>query len=217
MMRHHPIDKNNLLVLASISPRRKAILKQIGIPFETVGSMIEEIIYGETKPADIACNIAIKKVESIEHAYRNRWILGADTIVVINKTIFGKPKNPEECHDMLISLKGKTHEVFTGFCIHDPGKKRVHLEAVMTKVKIKELSTKEITAYINSGEPFGKAGAYAIQGIGSFMIEGINGSYTNVVGLPVFEVVNALVKCGGLRGFPLNFTLSSSKKPPLDK
>jgi len=217
MMRHHSIDTNNPLVLASISPRRKAILKQIGIPFEPAGSMTEETLYEETQPADIACHIATQKVESIERVYNNRWILGADTIVVIDTTIFGKPKNPRECQDMLLCLKGKTHEVITGFCIHDPGKKLVHLEAVMTKVKIKELSTNEIEAYISTGEPFGKAGAYAIQGIGSFMIEQINGSYTNVVGLPVLEVVNALVKCGGLRGFPLNFTLSSSKKSPLDK
>jgi septum formation protein len=204
MMRHHPIDKNNPLVLASISPRRKAILEQVGIPFETAGSIIEETLYREAQPADIACHIAKQKVESIEQTYRNRWILGADTIVVINTTIFGKPKNPEECYDMLINLKGKTHEVFTGFCIHDPGKKRVHLEAVMTKVKIKELGNTEIEAYINTGEPFGKAGAYAIQGIGSFMIEKIYGSYTNVVGLPLFEVVNALVRCGALRSFPLD-------------
>jgi len=217
MMRYHPIDTNNPLVLASISPRRKAILKQIGIPFEPVGSMIEETLYGQTQPEDIACQMAAQKVESIQHAYNNRWILGADTIVVINKTIFGKPKNPGECQDMLLCLKGKTHEVITGFCIHDPGKKLVHLEAVMTKVKIKELSNIEIEAYINTGEPFGKAGAYAIQGIGSFMIEQINGSYTNVVGLPVFEVVNALVTCGGLKGFPLNFSLSSTKKSPLNQ
>ena len=203
MMHSHPIDTNNPLVLASISPRRKAILKQIGIPFEPVGSMVEETVYKETQPADIVCHIAKQKVKSIEQAYRNRWILGADTIVVINKIIFGKPKNHGECRDMLFSLKGKTHEVFTGFCIHDPGKKLVRCEAVMTKVKIKELSKIEIEAYINTGEPFGKAGAYAIQGIGSFMIEKINGSYTNVVGLPVCEVVRALVKCGGLQCFPL--------------
>jgi septum formation protein len=203
-MGHHLINTNNPLVLASISPRRKAILQQIGIPFESAGSMIDETPYREMKPADSACHIATQKVESIQHAYRNRWILGADTIVVINNTIFGKPKNPRECRDMLCSLKGKTHEVITGFCIHDPGKQLVHLEAVITKVTIKELSNTEIEAYITTGEPFGKAGAYAIQGIGSFMIEGINGSYTNVVGLPVFEVVHALVTCGGLRGFPLN-------------
>lgn len=202
MMIYHPINKNNPLVLASISPRRKAILKQIGIPFEPAKSTIEETICGETQPADIACHIATRKVESVQHAYKNRWILGADTIVVINKTIFGKPKNPGECRAMLHLLKGKTHDVITGFCIHDPGKKLVHLEAVITKVKTKELSDIEIEAYINTDEPFGKAGAYAIQGIGSFMIEKINGSYTNVVGLPVCEVINALITCGALKDFP---------------
>jgi septum formation protein len=204
MMHYNPIDTNNPLVLASISPRRKAILQQIGIPFETAGSIIDESLHREMKPADSACHIATQKVESIEKTYRNRWILGADTIVVIDTTIFGKPKDSEECYNMLLSLKGKTHEVITGFCIHDPGKQLVHREAVITEVTIKELSNAEIEAYINTDEPFGKAGAYAIQGIGSFMIEKINGSYTNVVGLPVFEAVHALVKCGALTGFPSN-------------
>jgi len=202
MMSHQRINKQNPLILASISPRRKAILKQIGIPFDSAGSMINETQYKQIKPTDIACQMAVRKVKSVQHAYNNRWILGADTIVVIDKTIFGKPKNPGECRDMLLCLKGKTHEVITGFCIHDPGKKLVHLEAVMTKVKIRELSDIEIAAYIKTGEPFGKAGAYAIQGIGSFMIEEINGSYTNVVGLPVYEVIRAMITCGALKDFP---------------
>jgi len=202
-MSFHPINKNNPLVLASVSPRRRAILQQIGIPFESAGSMIEETLYEGMQPADIACQMAVRKVESVQNIYKHRWILGADTIVVINKKIFGKPKDYGECQEILHSLKGKTHKVITGFCIHDPGRNTVHIEAVMTKVKIKELSEIEIEAYIKTGEPFGKAGAYAIQGIGSFMIEQINGSYTNVVGLPVCEVVSALIKCGGLKGFPL--------------
>jgi len=202
-MSFHPINKNNPLVLASISPRRRAILQQIGIPFESAGSMIEETLYEGMQPADIACQMAVQKVESVQNIYNNRWILGADTIVVINKKIFGKPKDSIECQEILHSLKGKTHKVITGFCIHDPGRNTVHIEAVMTKVKIKELSEIEIEAYIKTGEPFGKAGAYAIQGIGSFMIEQINGSYTNVVGLPVCEVVSALIKCGALKSFPL--------------
>lgn len=203
MMKYHPINKNNPLVLASISPRRRAILKQIGIPFDSAGSMIEETLYEGMKPADIACRTAVRKVESVQNIYKHRWILGADTIVVSNKKIFGKPKDSIECQEILHSLKGKTNKVITGFCIHDPGRNTVHIEAVMTKVEIKELSEIEIEAYIKTGEPFGKAGAYAIQGIGSFMIEQINGSYTNVVGLPVCEVVSALIKCGALKSFPL--------------
>ncbi|UCF55784.1 MAG: Maf family protein, partial [Deltaproteobacteria bacterium] len=135
--------------------------------------------------------------------HKSRWILGADTIVVMNKRIFGKPGDSRECHDMLLHLSGRNHKVITGFCIVDPGGETVHVQAVMTKVKIKRISETEIEAYIKTREPFGKAGGYAIQGIGSFMIEHITGSYTNVVGLPVCEVVSALLACGGLKGFPL--------------
>lgn len=202
-MNHYPINKTNPLVLASISPRRKALLEQIGIPFEAVGSMADETLSKGMRPADIACQMAIRKAESVPHVHKNRWILGADTIVVMNRRVFGKPKDPRDCRDMLLGLRGKSHKVITGFCILDPGGKPVHLESVATKVRVKEMSEIEIEAYIKTGEPFGKAGGYAIQGIGSFMIEHINGSYTNVVGLPVCEVVGALVTCGALRRFPL--------------
>ncbi len=202
-MNHHYISKNNPLVLASISPRRKAILTQIGIPFEPVGSMTDETVCKQMKVADLACQMATQKAESVKRAYKNRWILGADTLVALDKQVFGKPKDAHECHTMLLYLSGRTHRVITGFCVIDPGGRKVHLEAIMTKVKVKELSEFEIEGYIKTGEPFGKAGAYAIQGIGSFMIERINGSYTNVVGLPVCEVVRALIRCGALKGFPL--------------
>jgi septum formation protein len=201
-MNHYPINKTNPLVLASISPRRKALLEQIGIPFEAVGSMADEALSKGMRPADIACQMAIRKAESVPHVHKNRWILGADTIVVMNRRVFGKPKDSRDCRDMLLRLKGKNHRVITGFCILDPGGKSVHLESVATKVRVKEMSEIEIEAYIKTGEPFGKAGGYAIQGIGSFMIEHIDGSYTNVVGLPVCEVVGALVTCGALRHFP---------------
>lgn len=197
------INKTNPLILASISQRRRDILKLIGIPFESAGSMIEETFHDEIPPTEIACGIALKKVESVQHLYNNRWILGADTIVVIHNKIFGKPNNYSECRKILHCLKGKTHEVITGFCIYNSVRKSVHIESVTTKVKVKKLSNEEIEAYIKTGESFGKAGAYAIQGIGSFMIEKINGSYTNVVGLPVYEVVRAFVQCGGLECFPL--------------
>ena len=202
-MAYDPISKNNPLVLASISPRRKAILTQIGIPFEATGSMVDETSSKGMQPTNFACQMAIRKAESVRHVHKTRWILGADTIVVMNARIFGKPKDPRDCRDMLIRLRGRNHRVITGFCILDPGGKSVHIESVATKVKVKEISELEIEAYIKTGEPFGKAGGYAIQGIGSFMIEHINGSYTNVVGLPVCEIVGALVTCGALRGFPL--------------
>ena len=203
MTSHYPIGKKNPLVLASFSPRRKALLTQIGIPFEAVGSMVEETLYEGAEPVEIACKMAIRKAESVHHVCKNRWILGADTIVAMKKSIFGKPKDSRECHDMLLHLRGKNHRVITGFCIFDPKGRLVHIETVTTKVKIKKLTEIEIGSYIKTGEPFGKAGAYAIQGIGSFMIECVNGSYTNVVGLPICEVVDGLLQCGGLKEFPL--------------
>lgn len=199
----YPINRDNPLLLASISPRRKAILTQIGIPFEAVGSRVKETFYEKLSPMQMACQMAMRKAESVHDLYHNRWILGADTIVVLNRKVFGKPRDARECREMLQYLSGKNHRVITGFCIVDPRGTSIHIEAVTTRVKVKHISEREIEAYIKTGEPFGKAGGYAIQGIGSFMIEHIKGSYTNVVGLPVCEVVGSLVTCGGLKGFPL--------------
>jgi len=203
MMILHPLDKSNPLVLASSSPRRKELLAQLGIPFEPVESGIEETALGGLSPAELACQVAVRKAESVRHRYPQRWILGADTIVVLKNRIFGKPSDTRDCREMLLSLSGRNHSVITAFCLIDPSGISVHIEAVTTKVKVKRMSEDEIEAYIRTGEAFGKAGGYAIQAIGSFMIERIMGSYTNVVGLPVCEVINAMITCGALRGFPL--------------
>jgi septum formation protein len=203
MMILHPIDKSNPLVLASSSPRRKELLAQLGIPFEPVESGIEETALGGLSPAELACQVAVRKAESVRHRYPQHWILGADTIVVLKNRIFGKPSDTRDCREMLLSLSGRNHSVITAFCLIDPSGISVHIEAVVTKVKVKRMREDEIEAYIRTGEAFGKAGGYAIQAIGSFMIERIMGSYTNVVGLPVCEVINAMITCGALRGFPL--------------
>lgn len=202
-MNTYLITKKTPLILASTSARRKALLQQVGIPFKAVGSMIDETTSKRMPPSELALQTAIRKAETVLRGFKNRWILGADTIVVINTNVFGKPNDPQECHNMLARLSGRSHRVITGLCITDPHGKQRHAEAVMTSVKMKKLSDTEIEAYIKTGEPFGKAGGYAIQGIGSFMIERIDGSYTNVVGLPVCEVVGALVRYGGLKNFPL--------------
>jgi septum formation protein len=209
MMSTPPIDQDNPLVLASSSPRRKALLLQIGIPFESVESGIEETTNKSPSPGKLACRIAVQKAERVQHFRPQRWILGADTIVVLKNRVFGKPGDTQECREMLFALQGTNHRVITGFCIIDGGGIPVHVEAVTTEVKVKKMSEHEIEAYIDTGEPFGKAGGYAIQGIGSFMIEGITGSYTNVVGLPVCEVVRSLVGCGALRGFPITEAVGS--------
>jgi septum formation protein len=203
MINTNSIGTNSPLVLASVSPRRKELLARIGIPFESVDSGIEETAHGRLLPMELACQIAVRKAESVQHLFPQRWILGADTIVVLKNKVFGKPRDTRECRDMLFSLSGRNHWVITGFCLVDPGGISVHVEAVTTRVKMKIMSEGEIDAYIATGEPFGKAGGYAIQAIGSFMIEHIKGSYTNVVGLPVCEVIKAMITCGAIRGFPL--------------
>ena len=199
-----PISRENPLILASVSPRRRDILNQIGIPFESVGNSMDEAVYKKLKPTDFACLMAIRKAESAREVYKRRWILAADTLVVINKRIFGKPRDAQDCRTMLSELSARRHRVITGFCILGPSGKKPHLEAISTMVDVKQLSALEIQAYIDTGEPFGKAGAYAIQGIGAFMVEGIEGSYTNIVGLPVYEVVHALLACGALQSFPIS-------------
>jgi len=202
-MSFQAISKKNPLVLASNSSRRRRLLQQIGLPFLALPSHVEENqVLGE--PPVKAALIAEKKAKAVYAKSQNRWILGADTMVVIGASILGKPSNREDVHFMLSCLSGKTHEVITGFCLLDPSGEVAHSEDITTLVKMKPLSEEEIDAYVATGEPFGKAGSYAIQGVGAFMVESISGSYTNVVGLPVCALVKSLLAVGALRNFPLS-------------
>jgi septum formation protein len=151
----------------------------------------------------MACILAEKKAMDAYSRSKKNWVLGADTIVVLQETILGKPLDYEEARSMLTLLSGRKHEVITGFSIINPSGKAVHTEHVSTIVTIKNLSEREITAYIGTGEPFGKAGSYAIQGKGAFMVKEIAGSYSNVVGLPVYQVIEALLALGALDVFPM--------------
>ena len=120
----------------------------------------------------------------------------------IDDKMFGKPQDSENARRMLFLLSGREHRVITGFCLLNPSGSVAHFEAVTTLVRIKELTGQEIKAYVSTGEPNGKAGSYAIQGIGSFMVEAISGSYTNVVGLPLCAVIRSLISVGALKRFP---------------
>jgi septum formation protein len=196
------ISKKNPLILASASPRRKRLLKEIGLPFRSLACDIHEQGTWESPP-DMTRFLAEKKAMTAYPMVKSKWVLGADTIVVLGDTILGKPLDHEEARSMLRLLSGKEHEVITGFSIINPAGLIAHTEHVSSIVGIKELSDREITAYIRTGEPFGKAGSYAIQGIGIFMIRAVNGSYTNVVGLPVYHVIKALLALGALDSFPM--------------
>jgi septum formation protein len=202
MNRYRPIARTYPLTLASASPRRKQILTTIGIPFRALPCHVNEDDIGED-PKMESVMLAERKALAGHRRSGAFWTLGADTMVVIGVDVLGKPADEEDAGKMLRMLSGRTHQVLTGFSLLNPDGKPVHAEAVTTDVRFKSLTDKEIERYILSGEPFGKAGAYAIQGIGAFMVEGIAGSYTNVVGLPVCALVGALVAGGALDAFPL--------------
>ncbi|MGI9535192.1 MAG: Maf family protein [Thermodesulfobacteriota bacterium] len=184
---------NNKLILASSSPRRKMLLKNIGIEFEVVvPEYEEEKITNESPEEYVLKNSGLKALSVSDHLSDCYFALSADTVVVKNGYVLGKPVNEADAERMLKLLSGTTHKVITGFTIIDSDKQPLHTEAVTTLVDVKKLADWEIEGYIKTREPMDKAGAYGIQGIGSFMIEKIEGSYTNVVGLPVSQVVYTL-------------------------
>jgi len=197
-----PISKKASLLLASASPRRKQLLRQTGIPFRTLTSRIMEDRLSPD-PRRNALLLAQAKAQAVLQKSLGTWILGADTIVVLGRSVLGKPRDEGEAFSMLRQLSGKEHRVITGFCLLSPEAKMAHSEAVLTTVRFKALTREEILGYIATGEPFGKAGSYAIQGIGAFLVQGITGSYTNVVGLPLCALVKALLATGALREFPI--------------
>ncbi|NDV20174.1 septum formation inhibitor Maf [Pseudodesulfovibrio sp. JC047] len=194
--RKGPFTTTRPFVLASGSPRRQELLAELGLQFTVRPSALEE-----PKPdADEAPQAYVKRMAELKTldvaaSFPGHIVLGADTIVVLNDQIMGKPKNNEHALEMLMALSGKTHQVMTGFCMVLPDAARI-TKAVSTDVDMRLSSKDELKAYIATGEPTDKAGAYAIQGIGTFLVTAIRGSYTNVVGLPVAMVVEALTTSG---------------------
>ena len=166
---------------------------------EIISPSSDESILGSENPKDYALRLASEKACSVsQNLEGNYLVIGADTIVVVDNEILGKPMDEEDAGRMLNRISGRVHHVFTAFCISQPKNIILHSEIVDTKVVVKTLEPVEIEGYIKSEEPMDKAGAYGIQGIGAFMIKGIEGSYTNVVGLPLVEVLEALKKLGAL-------------------
>jgi septum formation protein len=189
---------NSRLILASKSPRRYELLKQVGLDFEVIPSRVIEDFSQAESPQEHVIRLAEVKARDVAGEYPDRWVIAADTIVYINGTILGKPKSREEAMEMLRRLSGQEHWVLTGFSVCHLGKGKGDKEAVETAVKVKGLTPVEMEWYVQTEEPFGKAGGYAIQGIGSFMIESIRGSYTNVVGLPLCELIQMLNRLGAI-------------------
>lgn len=190
--------KNDKIILASASPRRLELLASAGVEFEVFASDIpEEPLPGEP-PEDHAVRLARGKALYAAARVDGRFFIGADTIVVCNGEIMGKPKDAADAERMLKKLSGIAHSVITGYAVYDKERDGIVTDAVTTRVYFKPLRDEDIRAYIATGCPFDKAGAYAIQGGAAHMVPKIEGSYTNVVGLPLCEVVEALRSMGAI-------------------
>ncbi|MFA5180717.1 MAG: Maf family protein [Syntrophales bacterium] len=187
------------LILASASPRREELLRLLGLDFQVIPSRADETFFINENPGEHVLRLAENKAHTIAQAHPQAWVLGADTIVVIDGEVLGKPADSAAAGRMLEKLSGRTHEVFTGFALMRlSGQVKIH-ESVRAAVTFRTISEDEKLWYIQSPEPYDKAGAYAVQGLGAFFIKEIRGSYTNVMGLPLCEVVDALKKAGALR------------------
>lgn len=182
------------IILASQSPRRRYLLERAGLRFAVIPSRIDESSVSREAPDDYVHDLAVAKAMDIARRHPESWVIGADTVVVVEGRILGKPGSTGQAREMLRRLSGRTHQVLTGYCICRLSGERIFADVVRTDVIFKLLTDAEIEWYIQTGEPFDKAGAYAIQGIGTFLVKSINGSYTNVVGLPVCEVVECLIR-----------------------
>jgi len=182
--------------LASESPRRRQLLGQIGLKFQVVPSNSTEDLGSSVEPHELAKSLSMEKVSSVAKKHKNAVVIAADTFGVLEGRILGKPKTEGEAREMLVAMSGKTHSVITGFAILDADDGKSVSRSVETKVRFRELTAGEIEAYVRSGEPLGKAGAYAIQGLGAVLIEKIEGDYFNVMGLPLSALAESLKEFG---------------------
>jgi len=210
------------IILASASPRRKELLERLGFTVKVIPSTVDEVQIDGELPENFVKRMARSKCLSVverlqqtmypvegdpaarrypaapggSRTQETRWVIGADTVVVLGERILGKPKDTAEASEMLHRLSNTTHRVITGFCIHDLKKNKEGIQAVCTEVRFKTLTPGEVEKYIAVGESMDKAGAYAIQGVGAYLIDSIIGSYTNVVGLPLCQTVEMMEEMG---------------------
>ncbi|MFH1833208.1 MAG: Maf family protein [Candidatus Levyibacteriota bacterium] len=186
------------IILASASPRREELLKNIGLKFSVEPSNLDENMTLNLKPAKLAEFLSFQKAKTVAKKYKNSIIIAADTIVVIGNDILGKAHTDKEAKQMLNKLNGKSHLVITGFTIIDSNTNKKVTKSEKTKVFFKKLNAHEIDNYIATGEPVkkGGAGSYCIQGFASMFIKKIKGDYFNVVGLPIYSLMESLKKFG---------------------
>ena len=180
-----------LLYLASTSPRRREILQSLGLEFEVVMVETDESPLAGESAEDLVVRLATAKADAATGA---EYVLGSDTVVVLDDVVLGKPEDADDAVDMLLALSGRSHTVLTGVALRTSNGTRVVLSK--TDVRFREIDRDEAIRYWHSGEPADKAGSYGIQGLGGMFVEAINGSYSGVMGLPVFETVELLKSAG---------------------
>ncbi len=180
------------LILASESPRRAELLRQVAIPFRIVPPAVSEELSGKPSPQEMVALLALRKARAVSDQLPDGYILGADTVVLHGETVLGKPIDSEDAARMLRLLSGGRHSVLTGLALVNAANGYLLERLSLTQVWIKALADDEIKAYIATGEPFDKAGAYGIQGKGALLVEKIEGCYFNVVGLPL-SLLNEMI------------------------
>lgn len=181
-------------ILASASPRRREMLRSIGLDFRIIPAHVDEKYLTGESPGQHVRRLSYSKAMAVAQKYQTAWVLGADTIVVIDGTILGKPKNKTQANNMLKKLSGRDHKVFTGVTLAHRTLKIHETKVVQSVVCFKTISTEEMKWYTACDEPYDKAGGYAVQGKGAIFIKSIRGSYSNVIGLPLCEVVELFKK-----------------------
>ena len=184
------------LILASASPRRRALLKTFGVPFRVVVPRVTERHSRGMSPARIVAANARRKADAVARSISRGVVIGADTIVVLGGRIFGKPADLAHARRMLARLSGKTHRVYTGVCVIDADRRHRWNDVVMSRVRMRRFSSSEIARLCRSKRHLDKAGAYAVQDLDTLLIDTVHGSLSNVIGLPLHVVAKRLKQCG---------------------
>lgn len=180
------------IILASGSPRRKEILSNTGLNFKVITSDIDEKILENEEPIQLVSRLAFEKCMDVALSHKEDLVIGADTIVVLDNKILGKPKNEEEAFEMLSSLSNREHQVITGISVISIDSNKKIIDYVVSNVKFKDLTNQDIKDYISTNEYKDKAGAYGIQGYGALLVKEIRGDYFNIVGLPISKLGDIL-------------------------
>ena len=183
-------------ILASASPRRRELLASIGLDFDVLPSHVPEVLREGEAPEEYVARLSRDKAEALATAHPARWVIAADTTVLLGQELLEKPADPADAARMLGAIAGKTHIVYTGVTLQNVERQYRETRVAETEVRMLPLTAAEIDWYVQTGEPLDKAGAYAAQGIGGVFIESIHGSYSNVVGLPLATLYQMLRRAG---------------------